>query len=428
MKRIWRVFAVMCVAGSITASADDNHSQLLLEAEALAKQSKDLPDGSNARNELTTKVKFLVEKSFDARQDSQRQQIQQMQKMLRQAETLLEDRAKIRDRIINRKVEDLLSEQTADWTDSNAPNEELFDVIGIGDIVAVYLPGVLPFDPPNTPTTQPQVNLLGSGRPVTGYPLAVGSDGAISMPLVDPIEVAGLSVRQAEAKIAKVYVDQDILRTEKARPTLTLIQKEEFPLQTSVSPAPEPSLAGSTGDRSLTPLVADVSPFGISSFDDTYGRISSAAESLSKIAALEREIVSNQNLLRLMDNNPGLKRSVFSAEQQLSMEKLKLQLVKDYLADEIEQLETDVQAKMTGMRHAKDDLARLEMLYKSGALTASENASARLRYAEKEAEVQKATLTLDRYQKTLARWNNIVGETLSDNENSEQRVDERSSR
>lgn len=60
--------------------------------------------------------------------------------------------------------------------------------------------------------------------------------------------------------------------------------------------------------------------------------------------------------------------------------------------------------------------------------SASENASARLRYTEKEAEVQKATLTLDRYQKPLAHWNELVGETLSDNEGSEQRVNERSGR
>ncbi|MCA9136593.1 MAG: hypothetical protein KDB00_07535, partial [Planctomycetales bacterium] len=165
----------------------------------------------------------------------------------------------------------------------------------------------------------------------------------------------------------------------------------------------------------LTDLRPNVtSPAGNPPFDDTYGRISSAAESVAKISALESEIGVKKDLMRLTRDDTSVKDSIRSVEQQISLEKLKLELVKDYLTDEIKQLETDLQAKLAALRKADEDVARLERLFKSGALTSSELASGQLQLVEKEAEVQKAMQTRERYQKTLARWNEIVGETLDD--------------
>ena len=75
-----------------------------------------------------------------------------------------------------------------------------------GDVLGVFLEGVLgqvgEAPPINYP---PESSRLG---PSIGFPIAVQENGTVSLPLVDPISVRGLTVEQAEALIKSVFLGE----------------------------------------------------------------------------------------------------------------------------------------------------------------------------------------------------------------------------
>ena len=71
-------------------------------------------------------------------------------------------------------------------------------ILDKGDTLGIYIQGITgdkdvppPVHYPEDPTMQPAL----------GYPVPVRDDGYISLPLVKPIRVAGLTLAQAESKI-----------------------------------------------------------------------------------------------------------------------------------------------------------------------------------------------------------------------------------
>ena len=101
-------------------------------------------------------------------------------------------------------------------------------LISGGDILGVYIEGVLPFNPPNAPPEPPPVNFPQEDStlpPSIGYPIPVQSDGTLSLPLIEPINVEDLTLEQVRDAIRDAYIENDILRPEKARPIVTLIQE-----------------------------------------------------------------------------------------------------------------------------------------------------------------------------------------------------------
>lgn len=103
--------------------------------------------------------------------------------------------------------------------------------LGPDDILGIYVEGVLPFNPPNEPPQPPPVNFPEQDStlpPSIGYPIAVQNDGTLSLPLIEPIEVEGLTLEQVRNKIREAYIDNDILREEKARPIVTLIKERTY--------------------------------------------------------------------------------------------------------------------------------------------------------------------------------------------------------
>ncbi|WP_413430949.1 polysaccharide biosynthesis/export family protein [Crateriforma spongiae] len=108
------------------------------------------------------------------------------------------------------------------------PREYLLDG---GDILGVYIEGVLPFNPPNEPPEPPPVNFPEADNtlpPSIGYPIAIQDDGTLALPLIEPLDVAGLTLEQVRDKIRDAYIDEEILIEEKARPIVTLIQKRTY--------------------------------------------------------------------------------------------------------------------------------------------------------------------------------------------------------
>lgn len=101
-------------------------------------------------------------------------------------------------------------------------------LIGPGDILGVYIEGVLPFNPPNAPPEPPPVNFPDAEStlpPSIGYPIAVQEDGSLALPLIEPLNVDGLTLDQVRDAIRDAYIDNDILRPEKARPIVTVIME-----------------------------------------------------------------------------------------------------------------------------------------------------------------------------------------------------------
>ena len=104
-------------------------------------------------------------------------------------------------------------------------------LISDGDILGVYIEGVLPFNPPNEPPLPPPVNFPEANStlpPSIGYPIAVQDDGTLALPLIEPLEVDGLTLEQVREAIRDAYIDNEILRPEKARPIVTIIQERTY--------------------------------------------------------------------------------------------------------------------------------------------------------------------------------------------------------
>ena len=73
-----------------------------------------------------------------------------------------------------------------------------------GDVLGIFLEGVLGEVDGVPPIHYPPAG--SSLGPSMGFPIVVRESGAISLPLVDPIPVRGLTIQQAEALIKSVYL------------------------------------------------------------------------------------------------------------------------------------------------------------------------------------------------------------------------------
>ncbi len=108
------------------------------------------------------------------------------------------------------------------------PRQYLLDK---GDILGIYIEGILPFTPPNQPPQLPPVNFPDADStlpPSMGYPVTVQEDGTIALPLVKPLKVKDLAVEQVRELIRKSYLEAQILKEDGNRvltPIVTLLEK-----------------------------------------------------------------------------------------------------------------------------------------------------------------------------------------------------------
>jgi len=103
--------------------------------------------------------------------------------------------------------------------------------LGPGDILGVYVDGILPYSQPNSPPQPPPVNFPGAESslpPSIGYPIAVQDDGTLSLPLLEPVSVEGLTLDQVRDAIRDAYIKEEILRPDKARPIVTIIRERTY--------------------------------------------------------------------------------------------------------------------------------------------------------------------------------------------------------
>ena len=84
-----------------------------------------------------------------------------------------------------------------------------------GDILGIYIEGVLPYTPPNQPPILPPVNFPDKDStlpPSLGYPVPVQENGTIDLPLIKPLRVKGLTVEQVQKLIREEYLNNKMLK------------------------------------------------------------------------------------------------------------------------------------------------------------------------------------------------------------------------
>jgi len=112
-----------------------------------------------------------------------------------------------------------------DWLKVAKPEVYKLDT---GDIIGVYIEGALGERDQLPPINFPQVADL---PPSVGFPIPVGEEGNVPLPLVDKVHVAGLTVEEAQEAILRAYTGVDggksFLREEEARILVTLVRARQ---------------------------------------------------------------------------------------------------------------------------------------------------------------------------------------------------------
>ncbi|QDS88822.1 Polysaccharide biosynthesis/export protein [Rosistilla ulvae] len=104
-------------------------------------------------------------------------------------------------------------------------------ILDSDDVLGVYIEGVLPFNAPDVTPQLPPVHFPDADStlpPSIGFPIAVAEDGTISLPLVEPIDVRGMTIDQVRELVRQAYIKAEILKDEKARPVVTLIKERTY--------------------------------------------------------------------------------------------------------------------------------------------------------------------------------------------------------
>lgn len=107
-------------------------------------------------------------------------------------------------------------------------------VLDKGDVLGIYVDRVLPFTEPDAVPVMPPVNFptdKSTLPPSTGFPFTVLEDGTISLPLLKPLKVRGLTLDQARDLIRRAYVEARILKegnNQFVSPVVTMIRERVY--------------------------------------------------------------------------------------------------------------------------------------------------------------------------------------------------------
>jgi protein involved in polysaccharide export with SLBB domain len=97
-----------------------------------------------------------------------------------------------------------------------------------GDVLGVWIEGVLGDRTQPVPVTVPEQG-KGLQAPAMGYPIPVREDGTISLPLIDPLDVKGLSLAEVQARIVEAYtVTKKILQPGRERIIVSLMRPRRY--------------------------------------------------------------------------------------------------------------------------------------------------------------------------------------------------------
>jgi len=102
--------------------------------------------------------------------------------------------------------------------------------VAAGDVLGVWIEGVL-----GEKTVAPPVNMAPPLQireqrrlaPAFGYPIDVRENGAITLPMIQPLKVQGMSLGEIEDAVRKAYVKEQILPAGKERVVVTLLHPRQ---------------------------------------------------------------------------------------------------------------------------------------------------------------------------------------------------------
>jgi protein involved in polysaccharide export with SLBB domain len=98
--------------------------------------------------------------------------------------------------------------------------------LGPRDVLGIYIEGVLGSRDEPPPVHFPEDADL---PPAVGFPVPVREDGTISLPLIPPVHVEGLTLAQAEHQIRSEYAkERQILQPERDRTIVTLMKPRTY--------------------------------------------------------------------------------------------------------------------------------------------------------------------------------------------------------
>lgn len=112
-----------------------------------------------------------------------------------------------------------------------APRQYVLDK---GDVLGIYVDRVLPFTEPDAVPVMPPVNFPEKESllpPSTGFPFTVLEDGTISLPLLRPLKVRGLTLDQTRDLIRRAYIEAKILKEDDNQfvsPVVTMIRERTY--------------------------------------------------------------------------------------------------------------------------------------------------------------------------------------------------------
>jgi protein involved in polysaccharide export with SLBB domain len=104
-------------------------------------------------------------------------------------------------------------------------------LVAPGDVLAVYIETVLGDKGQPIPSSTPPLVVLRDQRtvpPAIGYPVAVREDGAIALPFIEPLKVAGMSVAAIQEAIVKQYTSKEILHANKERVFVSILYPRRY--------------------------------------------------------------------------------------------------------------------------------------------------------------------------------------------------------
>lgn len=99
-------------------------------------------------------------------------------------------------------------------------------VLDGGDTLGIYIQGITGDKDTPPPVFFPDQSGL---QPALGYPVPIRDDGYISLPLIEPIRLQGLTLGQAEARIREAYTDdKEILKEGSDKIIVTLMKRRTY--------------------------------------------------------------------------------------------------------------------------------------------------------------------------------------------------------
>ncbi len=109
------------------------------------------------------------------------------------------------------------------------PRQYLLDK---GDILGIYIEGVLPYTPTDKPPEPPPVNFPNEKStldPSLGFPIVVQENGTIALPSIEPIKVKGMTIEQVTDLIRDAYLKARIFTNPaRLRPIVTMMKERQY--------------------------------------------------------------------------------------------------------------------------------------------------------------------------------------------------------